>query len=212
MKRPAVLPSCGFMMTCLKVGAYRSRLKHYRMPNPSSRSEIDTLFASGTNLPKIEALLASCMPFSVEGINGKSVTAVIWPNEMSQRKVTATVEWHGTDMVAYFIKSEGDPCAWFQRFTLLYLAAGPQLVANVPVLAADKWHVANLILPDVDGADCDTAHLTLHKATWLATLVLTTNGGSRLMQQIPPSLQALSVGELFAEMTSQLLLGRPWLS
>lgn len=182
------------------------------MPNPSSRSEIDALFASGTNVPKIEALLAFCMPFSVEGFDGKSVTAVIWPNEMSQRKVTATVEWHGKDMVAYFIKSEGDPSAWFQRFTLLHLAAGPQLVAKVPVLGADKWHVANLILPDVDGADGDTAHLTLHKATWLATLALTRNGGARLMQQIPPSLQDLSVGELFAEMASRLLLRRSWRS
>jgi hypothetical protein len=182
------------------------------MPNPSPRSEIDSLFASGTNLREINALLASCMTFSVDGIDGKGVNAMIWPNEMNAQKVTATVEWLGTDMVAYFIKGEGDPSAWFQRFTLLYLAAGPQFVAKVPVLGADKWHVANLILPDMDGADGDTAHLTLHKATWLATLALTRNGGARLMQQIPRSMQDLSVGELFSEMASRLLLRRSWLS
>lgn len=181
------------------------------MQDTSSTSDFDDAHTLHTDSSDINAHIASRISFTVEAINGESVSAVIWPNVVSPDKVAGSVEWLGDQNFLYFFTSEGDPCPWYQQFIMLYLGAGPKAVPYVPVLAAEKWQAATLTLPDIDAAVGEKVHLTLHKATWLATLLRTRDSGISRQLRIPQALQQADVGELFAEMTSRLLLGKPWL-
>ena len=159
-----------------------------------------------------KALRDGAMSVHVEGHDGEMVSAVIWPTELTSGRVSGMVEWHGTNLLSSLAGGEGKESPWGQRLLLLWAGVGPENVAAVPVLGAKKWRLAQLAMPDIEASPTDSVKVSISKQDWTATMTRTRDLKRITTQQIPMDLQKLDVGSIMADMTSRLLMHRPWLS
>lgn len=166
-----------------------------------------------TELPSTTAakLVNSKLELRVWGLAGEAITAVIWPTSLASNRVSAVVEWHGTDVVSSVVSSEGDAStSGQQQLLLIWAAAGAQSVRAVPELGADRWRFARLTLPDMRGQSAGKLRVSLNRQKWTGTLTATAQPGLCVELTIPADLRHLEVGSLMAEMTSRLAFGQPW--
>lgn len=147
----------------------------------------------------------------VWGRGGEAITAVIWPTALTSNRVSAVVEWHGTEVLSSIVSSEGDASTLgLQHLLLIWTAAGAQSVRAVPTLGADRWCLARLTLPDIRGQSEGKLRVTLNRRKWTGTLTAATQPGLCVELPIPAELRHREIGSLMAEMTSRLAFGQPW--
>lgn len=159
---------------------------------------------------EVDDLLPAGIQLEVMGVDGRVLSAVIWPTELSARAVCGVVAWEGSQIFSSLVCGVGDTSVWAQHFRLIWLAAGPQLAPKLPGLGAHRWQLCTVVMQDVDGGG-DTVRISVNRQSCLATLALTREGGVPATLAVPLELQDLEVGSVLAEMASQLLLQRSWL-
>lgn len=159
---------------------------------------------------QVDALLQACIRLDVVGVEREVLFAEIWPSELSTRAVSGVVGWEGSQTLSFLVTGGGFPSAWRQRCMLMWLAAGAQMAQKLPVLCAHRWQTCSVRMQDV-GSGGDTVQISVSRKSWLATLTRTVQGALPVALAVPLELQTREVGRVLAEMSSLLLLQRPWL-
>jgi hypothetical protein len=160
----------------------------------------------------VNAQMSSVLHLQVQGLAGESISAYVWPTDLSATKVGAVVEWHGTDMISSIVGAEGEESEWGQRFLLVWAATDNLTVKEIPALGAGSWSKASLSIPDLDGAPGDTVQIAIDAQKWMATLTRAPNVTHGKSLRIPVALRYMNVGPILCEMVSRMLLKKRWLN
>lgn len=148
---------------------------------------------------------------SIECRGGTQNTATISPVFLSPKCVRGTVNWDESDPSFSILSAESDgETAWGQRLLLVWAAAGSHNASEFPFIAADRWSLAVLSLPDLFGEKGDIVRVTVDARNWRVALEVTCQPSMNTEQQVPAEFRHLDVGIVMAEMTSRLLLGHTW--
>jgi hypothetical protein len=160
----------------------------------------------------VDAQMSSIFRLQVQGLANETISAYIWPTDLSAARVGAVVEWHGTEMVSSIVGAEGEESAWGQRFLLVWAATNNQTVKKIPALGAGNWSKASLTIPDLDGDHGDTIRIDIDAQRWKANFARAPNAAHGKSLRIPVAFRDLNVGPILCEMASRLILKKSWLN
>ncbi|MDR3367991.1 hypothetical protein [Rhodoferax sp.] len=147
----------------------------------------------------------------VQGIDGATYCAIIWPMLLSAGGVTGTVEWDGNPPQFSLIKARGKRLTpWGQRLMLVYAATDKNSAPAEEFLCEGQWTTATLFLQNLLGAPGELVRVSMSRQDNLTTLEVDAAPGLNNVMHIPPCLQTAAVGLALVEMTSRILLGHTW--
>lgn len=147
------------------------------------------------------------------------VAATVTPLDLGTDEpgVSAIVSWEGIDAVTSSVSLEVEatavfpPAPWARFLALLWVVVGPETMPEPSAVGPGRWSSAVLATQELDRALEHSVVVVVDRARVTARLVRSdpTRPGAELA--IPVALLEMDAGTVLVEMTSRLVLGRPWL-
>lgn len=147
----------------------------------------------------------------VQGHDGQSCNAAIWPYPISPTCIGAWVNWRGSKSMDYTSDGveEGDS-KWTQRLHLVWVVAG--LNRDMYPVQAQKgqWEHVSVTLPDLCAGRDDFVRIQLNMKTGLAGIRMTCAFERSISLPIPAQATQWSAGQAVLVMGAQLLDCESW--
>ena len=146
------------------------------------------------------------------------ITAVITPLNLGtgESKLTAIVSWEGIETVSSSVGLEVDagperPDAWSRFLLLLWAVFGPTTLPEPEAFGPGRWSSIVLSTQELDGESHHSVVVVIDRAHQAARLLRSdpTRPGAEV--RMDAHLPMTDAGSALVEMTSRLILGRPWL-
>ena len=126
-------------------------------------------------------------------------------------EVTAIVGWEGINTLNSHVGAEADVEPWSRCLNLLWAVLGPHTAPEPDKFHSESWSSVVLSMQELDGALHHCVLVVLERDDWSAKLIRSDARRQGAELEIPVELRTLDAGSVLVEMTSRLIVGRPWL-
>jgi len=145
------------------------------------------------------------------------IAATVTPLNLgtNEPELTAIVGWEGIETVSTSVSLQAEPgCgaanAWLRFMQLLWAVFGPKTLPEPEALGPGRWSSIVLSTQELDGELHHSVLVAVDRSHGTARLARSDPARQGAEVQLPVDLLTMDAGTVLVEMTSRLLLGRPW--
>jgi hypothetical protein len=146
------------------------------------------------------------------------IAATVTPLNLGtdEAELTAIVGWEGIETVSTSVGLEVEPgpepsVVWLRFMHLLWAVFGPKTLPEPEAFGPGRWTSIVLSTQELDGELQHSVVVVVDRSGGTARLVRSDPARVGAELQMPANLLTMDAGSVLVEMTSRLILGRPWL-